>query len=193
MLAGFTGTVPNYLCYVNTVLFYRVGGGSRLSGVLLAAATGGVMLIGPSVIGYLRESLSVPLFPSIGSDNLCLFLFQPSWSSCVHLLLPSPSKPGPIADQLPFRLLQGALIFVLGLDLVKEARRPNWHHLVFRVLFLTLSHFFCSLLRPSGTPETRSRTTNTLSSSPSYSVSSPRPFTFAPFSRSLTLSFLLQE
>ena len=56
MLAGVFGTVPNYLCYVNTVLFYRVGGGSRLSGVMLAAATGGVMLVGPSVIGYLRES-----------------------------------------------------------------------------------------------------------------------------------------
>lgn len=55
MLAGIFGTVPNYLCYVNTVLFYRVGGGSRLSGVMLAAATAGVMLVGPSVIGYLRE------------------------------------------------------------------------------------------------------------------------------------------
>ncbi|KAL7411289.1 sulfate transporter family-domain-containing protein [Mrakia frigida] len=73
MLAGCFGTVPNYLCYVNTVLFYRVGGGSRLSGMLLAAATAGVMLIGPSAIGYL-----------------------------------------PV-------MVVGALIFVLGLDLVKEA------------------------------------------------------------------------
>lgn len=54
MLAGVFGTVPNYLCYVNTVLFYRVGGGSRLSGVLLAAATTGVMLIGKSSALFVR-------------------------------------------------------------------------------------------------------------------------------------------
>ena len=33
---------------------YRVGGGSRLSGLMLAAATGVIMFIGPSVIAYLR-------------------------------------------------------------------------------------------------------------------------------------------
>jgi SulP family sulfate permease len=55
MAAGLLGTVPNYLCYVNTVLFYRVGGGSRLSGVMLAGATTIIMTVGPSVIGYLRE------------------------------------------------------------------------------------------------------------------------------------------
>ncbi|ELU36902.1 sulfate anion transporter [Rhizoctonia solani AG-1 IA] len=32
LLAGFTGTVPNYLVYVNTLLFYRVGGGTRVAG-----------------------------------------------------------------------------------------------------------------------------------------------------------------
>jgi SulP family sulfate permease len=77
LLAGLTGTVPNYLTYVNTVLceshsalcgregdyqletdpflVYRVGGGSRLSGLMLAAATGAIMMVGPTVIGYLRE------------------------------------------------------------------------------------------------------------------------------------------
>lgn len=69
---GGVGTVPSYLCYVNSVsgsigflptfadpvsqvLFYRVGGGSRLSGIMLSAATAAIMFIGPSVIGYLRE------------------------------------------------------------------------------------------------------------------------------------------
>lgn len=74
MGAGLLGTVPNYLCYVNTVLceyrlpfnadyssshsipsVYRVGGGSRLSGLMLAAATAVIMMIGPSVIAYLRR------------------------------------------------------------------------------------------------------------------------------------------
>lgn len=71
--AGMFGTVPNYLCYVNSVLFYRVGGGSRLSGMMLAGATVLVMLLGPGMIGYL-----------------------------------------PV-------MVVGALIFVLGIDLVREA------------------------------------------------------------------------
>lgn len=71
--AGMMGTVPNYLCYVNSVLFYRVGGGSRLSGLMLAAVTVAIMMLGPGLIAYL-----------------------------------------PI-------MVVGALIFVLGIDLVREA------------------------------------------------------------------------
>ncbi|KAK4702198.1 sulfate permease, SulP family, partial [Phenoliferia sp. Uapishka_3] len=73
VLAGVLGTVPNYLCYVNSVLFYKVGGTTRISGFLLALASFGVLIAGPGVIGYLPV--------------------------CVV----------------------GALIFILGLDLVKEA------------------------------------------------------------------------
>ena len=36
-------------------IVYRVGGGSRLSGLMLAAATAAVMMIGPKVISFLRE------------------------------------------------------------------------------------------------------------------------------------------
>ena len=57
-LAGLFGTTPNYLVYVNTVLFYRVGGGTRLAGFLLAMATVVVLLVGTSPIGYLRECLA---------------------------------------------------------------------------------------------------------------------------------------
>lgn len=71
--AGLAGSVPNYLCYVNSVLFYRVGGGSRLSGLMLAGATFCVLLSGPGAIGYL------PIY------------------------------------------VVGSLIFVLGIDLTKEA------------------------------------------------------------------------
>ncbi|KAI5480036.1 sulfate transporter family protein [Pseudohyphozyma bogoriensis] len=73
VLAGLVGTVPNYLCYVNSVLFYKVGGTTRVSGFLLALASTGVLVMGPGVIGYLPV--------------------------CVV----------------------GALIFILGIDLVKEA------------------------------------------------------------------------
>ncbi|WFD26552.1 hypothetical protein MNAN1_001535 [Malassezia nana] len=101
MCAGLLGTVPNYLCYVNSVLFYRVGGGSRLSGLMLAGATTIVLLLGPGMIGYL-----------------------------------------PI-------MVVGALIFVLGLDLVREAlwdtigrvNRLEYVTIVIIVVVMTLSDF----------------------------------------------------
>ncbi|KAF8756645.1 Sulfate anion transporter [Rhizoctonia solani] len=74
LLAGFTGTVPNYLVYVNTLLFYRVGGGTR-------------------VAGFAR--LQFVVFVAFATNNLTPF--------------------GPAV------MVVGALIFVLGLDLVKES------------------------------------------------------------------------
>lgn len=59
--AGLLGTVPNYLCYVNSVLFYRVAGGleeaTRLSGFLLALASFGVLVAGPGIISVLPVSI----------------------------------------------------------------------------------------------------------------------------------------
>lgn len=52
-ISGCFGTIPNYLVYTNSVLFYRVGGTTRLSSFMLALATLAVFLIGPWVIGYL--------------------------------------------------------------------------------------------------------------------------------------------
>ncbi|BGP28971.1 hypothetical protein JCM10296v2_000707 [Rhodotorula toruloides] len=71
--SGVVGAVPNYLVYVNSVLFYRNGGTTRISGFLLAAASVGVLVAGPGIIGFLPVSVV------------------------------------------------GALIFILGIDLVKEA------------------------------------------------------------------------
>ncbi|EIW70854.1 hypothetical protein TREMEDRAFT_71395 [Tremella mesenterica DSM 1558] len=66
--AGLTGTVPNYLTYVNTVLFYRVGGGSRLSGIMLAIMTALIMFVGPTVIGYLPVMVVGALIFVLGID-----------------------------------------------------------------------------------------------------------------------------
>ncbi|CAE6475487.1 unnamed protein product [Rhizoctonia solani] len=73
LLAGLFGVVPNYLVYVNTLLFYRVGGGTRVAGFLLALSSVFILLIGTGPISY------IPV------------------------------------------MVVGALIFVLGLDLVKES------------------------------------------------------------------------
>ena len=48
---------PNYLVYVNTLLFYRVGGETRVSGFMLAGATTLLLLVGTSPIAFIRTSL----------------------------------------------------------------------------------------------------------------------------------------
>ncbi|KAK8864231.1 hypothetical protein IAR55_001477 [Kwoniella newhampshirensis] len=68
LIAGLVGTVPNYLTYVNTVLFYRVGGGSRLSGLMLAGATVAIMMVGPAVIASLPVMVVGALIFVLGID-----------------------------------------------------------------------------------------------------------------------------
>ncbi|KAJ7747683.1 sulfate transporter family-domain-containing protein [Mycena maculata] len=89
LLSGILGTVPNYLVYVNTLLFYRVGGGTRIAGFLLAVATAALLLIGTGPIAY------IPV------------------------------------------MVVGALIFVLGIDLCKEALWDTRHR-VSRSEYITI-------------------------------------------------------
>ncbi|KAF7290582.1 Sulfate transporter family protein [Mycena indigotica] len=70
LLAGALGTVPNYLVYVNTLLFYRVGGGTRVAGFLLALATAGMLLIGTGPIAYIPVMVVAALIFVLGID-LC--------------------------------------------------------------------------------------------------------------------------
>ena len=68
----------NYLVYTNSLLFIRSGGDSRVASTMLAFATFGVLLIGPTLIGY------IPI------------------------------------------MVVGALIFLLGIDLMREALYDTW-------------------------------------------------------------------
>ncbi|OJA08461.1 hypothetical protein AZE42_05050 [Rhizopogon vesiculosus] len=68
LLAGFLGTVPNYLVYVNTLLFYRVGGGTRLAGFLLAVATSILLIIGTGPIAYIPVMVVSALIFVLGFD-----------------------------------------------------------------------------------------------------------------------------
>lgn len=105
-LSGFSGSVQvrflkqysvvsaltdlqNYLVYTNSVLFVRSGGDSRVAGVMLAAATFGVLVSGAMIIGY------IPI------------------------------------------MVVGALIFFLGIDLVREALVEPWGK-VHRLEYLTV-------------------------------------------------------
>ncbi|KAB8339168.1 hypothetical protein FH972_022103 [Carpinus fangiana] len=51
-LSGCVGSIQNYLVYVNSEMFIHNGGNSRLAGILLAAATFGVLVAGPGMIGF---------------------------------------------------------------------------------------------------------------------------------------------
>ncbi|KAJ7302360.1 sulfate transporter family-domain-containing protein [Mycena albidolilacea] len=70
LLAGLFGTVPNYLVYVNTLLFYRVGGGTRIAGFMLAAATMILLLIGTGPIAFIPVMVVGSLIFVLGID-LC--------------------------------------------------------------------------------------------------------------------------
>ncbi|TIB85653.1 hypothetical protein E3Q06_01840 [Wallemia mellicola] len=67
-LAGLFGTFPNYLCYSNSILFYRTGGGSRLSGYMLTFATFCIMLVGPGAISYIPVMAVGTLIFVLGID-----------------------------------------------------------------------------------------------------------------------------
>lgn len=88
-VSGMCGSVQNYLVYTNSLLFMDSGGSDRLAGLMLAAATFGVLLAGPAIIGY------IPI--------------------CVV----------------------GALIFLLGIELLEEALVATWGK-VQRLEYLTI-------------------------------------------------------
>ncbi|KIV79134.1 hypothetical protein PV11_06717 [Exophiala sideris] len=77
-LSGLFGSVQNYLVYTNSLLFIDSGGDDRLAGLLLAAGTFGILLAGPTIIGF------IPI------------------------------------------MVVGALIFLLGIELLEEALIGTW-------------------------------------------------------------------
>lgn len=77
------------MVYTNSLLFIDSGGNSRLAGIMLAAATGGILLVGPVIVGF------IPV------------------------------------------MVVGALIFLLGIELMQEALVDTWGRL-HRVEYLTV-------------------------------------------------------
>ena len=70
VLSGLVGSIQNYLVYTNSVLFIRAGADDRLAGVLLAIATGAVMMTGPVVIGYIPVCVVGALIFLLGYELL---------------------------------------------------------------------------------------------------------------------------
>ena len=83
VLSGMAGSIQNYLVYTNSVLFIRTGGNDRLAGILLAIFTGGILLIGPGIIGYIPVMMVGVLIFVLGFELLLEAIWQPR-----HMLKP---------------------------------------------------------------------------------------------------------
>ena len=104
-LSGAAGSVPNYLVYSNSLFFMRSGGNTRLAGVLLAAFTFLVMLIGPSLIGFIPVMMVGVLIFDLGFELLLEAVWQPR----------KKLKPAEYFTVVAIVLVMGIYDFVIGI------------------------------------------------------------------------------
>ncbi|KAK4071775.1 hypothetical protein Purlil1_13342 [Purpureocillium lilacinum] len=76
LLSSCFGSIQNYV-YANTVLFIRSGGDKRLAGYMLAVLTFCVMIIGPSIIGFIPVVMVGTLIFCLGFELLLEALWLP--------------------------------------------------------------------------------------------------------------------
>ena len=76
-LSGLAGSIQNYLVYTNSVLFIKTGGNSRLAGIMLAIMTFGIMVIGPSLIGFIPVMMVGVLIFVLGFELLFEAIWEP--------------------------------------------------------------------------------------------------------------------
>ncbi|EGY22936.1 hypothetical protein VD0002_g5647 [Verticillium dahliae] len=76
-LSGCFGSIQNYLVYANTVFFMRSGGDSRLAGVMLAALTFCVLMVGPMIIGFIPVMMVGTLIFDLGFELLLEAVWLP--------------------------------------------------------------------------------------------------------------------
>ncbi|PHH60041.1 hypothetical protein CDD81_2170 [Ophiocordyceps australis] len=76
-LSGCCGSIQNYLVYANTILFIRSGGDVRLAGFMLAFFTFGVMMMGPSLVGFIPVMMVATLIFDLGFELLLEAVWLP--------------------------------------------------------------------------------------------------------------------
>ncbi|KAK3694896.1 sulfate transporter family-domain-containing protein [Podospora appendiculata] len=76
-MSGMAGSIQNYLVYANTLFFMRSGGDSRLAGFELAALTFVMMVIGPSLIGFIPVMMVGVLIFDLGFELLLEAIWLP--------------------------------------------------------------------------------------------------------------------
>ncbi|KAL2141211.1 hypothetical protein VTI28DRAFT_2670 [Corynascus sepedonium] len=104
-LSGAAGSIQNYLVYSNSLFFMRSGGNTRLAGFELAAFTFLVMLIGPSLIGYIPVMMVGVLIFDLGFELLLEAVWQPR----------KKLKPVEYFTVLVIVLVMGTYDFVVGI------------------------------------------------------------------------------
>ena len=68
ILSGCFGGLQNYVCYCNSVTYYKCNGGGILSGILLALSSSIFYFIGPSAVAYVPRCMAGCLLMHIGCD-----------------------------------------------------------------------------------------------------------------------------
>lgn len=68
LLAGACGGLQNYLCYSNSLLYYKCKGGGKVSGYLMSAICAVFFYVGPSVVYYMPRVMPGCLLIHIGID-----------------------------------------------------------------------------------------------------------------------------
>ncbi|KAL2165282.1 hypothetical protein VTH06DRAFT_579 [Thermothelomyces fergusii] len=104
-LSGAAGSIQNYLVYSNSLFFMRSGGNTRLAGFELALFTFFVMLIGPSLIGYIPVMMVGVLIFDLGFELLLEAVWQPR----------KKLKPVEYFTVLVIVLVMGTYDFVVGI------------------------------------------------------------------------------
>lgn len=104
-LSGCAGSIQNYLVYANSLFFMRSGGDSRLAGFELAALTFGVMMIGPSLIGFIPIMMVGVLIFDLGFELLLEAVWQPR----------KKLKPLEYLTVIAIVLIMGIYDFVVGI------------------------------------------------------------------------------
>lgn len=68
ILSGLLGGLPNYLCYSNSLLYYKCNGGGRASGFVLSIVLAAFFYIGPDAIAYVPRCMAGCLLIHVGLD-----------------------------------------------------------------------------------------------------------------------------
>jgi SulP family sulfate permease len=87
IISGFCGGLQNYLCYSNSLLYFKCHGKGKFSGYLLVVITAVFFIIGPSMVYYIPRAMAGCLLMHVGIDltreavnyNFKLFLFTYVW------------------------------------------------------------------------------------------------------------------
>lgn len=67
-ISGAFGGLQNYMCYSNSLLYFKCGGRGKVSGYLLSMLTGVFFVIGPSVVEYVPRCMAGCLLLHVGID-----------------------------------------------------------------------------------------------------------------------------